>query len=511
MSMKLFKLKTFKNVKFLLFFIKKYSISGLRFFINNVNLIKLNKPQTTLIKLLNLSNNTIVSQKKNKVMGVNIDTGGKLRYFNFIKALRLRKKKKIEEERDDFKKEIKRRMKKYKNKKKKTYKNKKKLIKIRVFRNRNKLNFAFKFFKERRRKKVKKYKKKFRLVRYFVSKQLYLKKNIYINLFKKYKVRFYRNKVRFYRNKKRFLKKYIKNIYSKYSLGLRNKNKYYFKFKKCNTWKIRLLNSKSHNLVGFKKARKIKSGKKKLYKKSKRFYVNNYKINSNSIKANSFTLFLNIISKYPFFLKYNTYGIDTSLKKKIKSFNKHYINKKQNDYFMKFMVNYLEMNFGKKILINVRTKNIYNSYREDSKFSEANQVGVLAQESLTRVLQRKVNIFEYSKVIYTMMLNKDLDLFVNYVKKIFKKIPLWKHKQFFLATEGILKMMLFALKRSHGIVGYHFEVRGKIGRAGKVRKKKIMKKVGNSSKSNYFNKISFVDTTLNTVSGVLSFRFWLYH
>ena len=61
------------------------------------------------------------------------------------------------------------------------------------------------------------------------------------------------------------------------------------------------------------------------------------------------------------------------------------------------------------------------------------------------------------------------------------------------------------------IKGLKIKLKGKISAAGNSRKRSIIYRVGKTSNSELNLKVDFTESTINTFTGVMGFRVWLFY
>ena len=91
------------------------------------------------------------------------------------------------------------------------------------------------------------------------------------------------------------------------------------------------------------------------------------------------------------------------------------------------------------------------------------------------------------------------------------KIEFKKHRKFFKFIFQMFKSFLLVLYPVFKIQGFHFEFRGKISVDGNSRTRKMYAKIQRPSPSNYSYSTKYVYKTVNTFTGVLGLKIWIYY
>ena len=113
-------------------------------------------------------------------------------------------------------------------------------------------------------------------------------------------------------------------------------------------------------------------------------------------------------------------------------------------------------------------------------------------------------------ILYYTLLLKDVDIFTNFFKKTAENINLKLHKKLFLGLKKLIKDIFKPLFRLLSVGGIFFNIAGKIGASGSVKKKRYFFFFGKHSLTTKTLKFNSKKTFIWTPTGVLGFSFYVF-
>jgi len=230
---------------------------------------------------------------------------------------------------------------------------------------------------------------------------------------------------------------------------------------------------------------------------------NNYTLNTNSVTLFNFLLFKNpylfLFFNVLKFSNKNLYLTFIDLKSKFRN--------SYNTTSNLFLVYFLETILNKKIYMRFVIRDL-NKFKRIHK-TIVNIWG-LKLGRYDKILDYRFNVSKFVKVIFKAFLYKDLNLLWSLIDVGLKRLKFSKHKVFFRFLFFVISSFVKDVFTLLNITGLNMEIKGKIFRTGKVRKKKIVLRLNYNSKSKYYYKTKYLNKPNSTISGSLCMRFWLY-
>lgn len=338
---------------------------------------------------------------------------------------------------------------------------------------------------------------KLTIINFLIKNKIY-KKKLNINFFIK------KNKYKFF-SKIKFIKKISK------------KTKIYYNFKK----EFIKFNKYFKPKYYFRKNYKISKNTKILVEKNLK---NLYKKNYSNIPFNccppilllsSYKLFFNTILFYPFLISnYCNFLSNINFTNYISKFWLKKVVLRPDDHFYEMTEYYTKLGF---FLEKQTSKNIciyisINNFNEITPFFEV----LLSSwhwkiKHFYYIFKRQFDVRIILKLLFLIVKNKDIHLLAKIITIIMPKIEFKKHRKFFKFIFQMFKSFLLVLYPVFKIQGFHFEFRGKISVDGNSRTRKMYAKIQRPSPSNYSYSTKYVYKTVNTFTGVLGLKIWIYY
>jgi len=268
-------------------------------------------------------------------------------------------------------------------------------------------------------------------------------------------------------------------------------------------------------------------------------YTKNYKLNRflnskyatqqlkrpNVIKANIFTyyfnitsykLFFNLIILFPFLL-INYMSKNLTINKllfnntKFKLINPHDMGDDRIIYFSSMYVeigSFLECFTGK----NVNLLIYKNSFTDITNlFKLILNIWVFRIKHFYRTFKNKFDLSLVMKLLYLSIKNKDIHLLIKIIRLVTPRVEFKKQRKFFKFIIFMFRTYFSLLYPLYNIQGYQFEFRGKISVDGNARTRKMYAKILRPSPSNYTYSTRYVYKTINTYTGVMGVKIWIYY
>lgn len=241
---------------------------------------------------------------------------------------------------------------------------------------------------------------------------------------------------------------------------------------------------------------------------------NYYKINLfvNFINILSYKMFFNIIIFYPFlFINYlkNINNFLNIFNFKLKNLK----NKKYDDnlYFQsQFMEigSFLEFLTNKNVNVNILYNNFYDI---NNLFKLILNIWLYRIKHFYRTFNNSYDVALIIKLFYLSVKNKDIHLLMKIITDVTPLVEFKKQRRFFKFIIFMFRTYYSLIYNLYNIQGFQFEFRGKISVEGNPRTRKMYAKILRPSPSNYTYSTKYIYKTVNTHTGVMGIKIWLYY
>jgi hypothetical protein len=114
------------------------------------------------------------------------------------------------------------------------------------------------------------------------------------------------------------------------------------------------------------------------------------------------------------------------------------------------------------------------------------------------------------KILWITFIFKDSTFFVNWFGRNFSAQPLRNHKKFLRVLKLLLLRYYNFFFKNTGVLGFFFDVRGKLGVSGNAKKRHLSIFSGLYSSTNKSLKINLLQSTVKTSTGLLGVTFCLF-
>lgn len=98
---------------------------------------------------------------------------------------------------------------------------------------------------------------------------------------------------------------------------------------------------------------------------------------------------------------------------------------------------------------------------------------------------------------------KDTQLLIEVFQQHLRKAAITRHKSYFYKIRDFLTLWFFLCSKRNLVKGYSLYFKGKLGKKGSVRKRKIFFKVGSISFTNKNLKVAYRSYNMGTITGVV--------
>lgn len=122
---------------------------------------------------------------------------------------------------------------------------------------------------------------------------------------------------------------------------------------------------------------------------------------------------------------------------------------------------------------------------------------------------KRFPIAEFVEFFVFSSFKKDLTYFKNFFKSFVEETNARSHKKIFSAFDFMLKKFLYKTMSWTRTKGIKFEIAGKISVTGNAKKRRKIVKLGNYSLTNKQLKIDFLNSIINTPTGVLGYKIFI--
>ena len=120
-------------------------------------------------------------------------------------------------------------------------------------------------------------------------------------------------------------------------------------------------------------------------------------------------------------------------------------------------------------------------------------------------------INEFIDLVFMALKLKNFNHLVNYLNRLLKSLIIWEHKRFLVFFFGAFREQFLPMFPYFGITGLHLIIKGKVGVGGNSRKRSMSLRLGTTSRTHTFVNAHSLNTWLNTSTGALGFRVFLFY
>lgn len=221
--------------------------------------------------------------------------------------------------------------------------------------------------------------------------------------------------------------------------------------------------------------------------------------NKNFLNFNNLTT----IKSKSIFIKNSNIDFFSLLKKKK---NNHF-NSLIYTYTYIFLVKFLEYFLNKKIYLSFKKINFLLFKFKKNKFLIFLKKKFYRDMMFTR---DKNFLKEMIEIIWITFFLKDSNFFMNWFTQKFQSISLRNHKKFLRVLKLLLVRYYNFFFRNTNVLGFFFDIRGKVGVAGNAKKRHVSIFSGLYSSTNKNLKINSVQSNVKTTTGLLGVTFCLF-
>lgn len=119
-------------------------------------------------------------------------------------------------------------------------------------------------------------------------------------------------------------------------------------------------------------------------------------------------------------------------------------------------------------------------------------------------------INEFIDLLFMALRLRNFNHLIAYINRLLKSLVLWDHKRFFVFFFSAFREQFLPFFPELGITGLQIIIRGKIGVGGNSRKRSMALRLGVTSRTHTFINTYTLNTWLNTTTGALGLRIFLY-
>ena len=197
-----------------------------------------------------------------------------------------------------------------------------------------------------------------------------------------------------------------------------------------------------------------------------------------------------------------------SIKRKLlKLFKFHRFSKNVVMWYYSMLIRFMEFCSGKKIYIkfNPFLEN-YLTFTDLARCS----VWIVRVRSFKRMLGPKIFLDESLKIVCLSLRYKDPTFLSNWLRGMLYRMSFWKYRLLFRYLKFLLRYLFYPYFNELGFKGLKLRLKGKISVAGNARTRTLRYAIGETSYSQFNHRVVSDFSTINTFTGVLGFRIWLF-
>jgi hypothetical protein len=176
-------------------------------------------------------------------------------------------------------------------------------------------------------------------------------------------------------------------------------------------------------------------------------------------------------------------------------------------WYYTMLVRFMESCSGKKVYIK------FNPFLENYlTFSDLARCSVWVGRvrSFQRILGPKIFLNESLKIVCLSLRYKDPTFLSNWMRGMLYRMSFWKYRLLFRYLKFLLRYLFYPYFSELGFKGLKLRLKGKISVAGNARTRTLRYAIGETSYSQFNHRVVSDFSTLNTFTGVLGFRIWLF-
>ncbi len=178
-------------------------------------------------------------------------------------------------------------------------------------------------------------------------------------------------------------------------------------------------------------------------------------------------------------------------------------------FYIWYFVNILEHKFKKRIFFKVTLLNEFFSFSEMKDLYLASSQRHWFYKFLVRGYY---NFRQTFKILVFVIFFRDTTLFMNWFTWVMRKIKYRSIKKFlFFLKSLLLNFLLPSLSKQSGVVGFHFDIRGKVGVAGDSKKRHFAIRWGSPSFTSKKYKFSLKQGLVPSYTGVMGVTVLITH
>ena len=193
--------------------------------------------------------------------------------------------------------------------------------------------------------------------------------------------------------------------------------------------------------------------------------------------------------------------------KVLKLFKFHKFSKNVVMWYYTMLIRFMEFCSGKKIYIK------FNPFLENYlTLSDAARCSVwsIRVRGFQKILGPKIFLDESLKIVCLSLRYKDPTFLSNWLRGMLNRMDFWKYRLLFRYLKFLLRYLFYPYFNELGFKGLKLRLKGKISVAGNARTRTLRYAIGETSYSQFNHRVVSDFSTINTFTGVLGFRIWLF-
>jgi hypothetical protein len=224
----------------------------------------------------------------------------------------------------------------------------------------------------------------------------------------------------------------------------------------------------------------------------------------NLVKSYQYLFFKkSLLSNYSFFFLLPSEVKNLIVKKRV--LIKDPINHKYLNYYF---TNFIGFFSNMKPLFIFNTNQLFGGEFVTECISHCSEVFLLFKK-LNKKFFKQFQLVQFMELLFFSFLKKDLNYFIKFFKFILENMFLKKHKKVFYAFDFILNKFFTKIFFFTKVRGFRFEIAGKISVTGNSKTRNKIVSFGAYSLTNKSLKISYLQDTVRTTTGVLGIKTYL--
>jgi nitrate reductase NapE component len=176
-------------------------------------------------------------------------------------------------------------------------------------------------------------------------------------------------------------------------------------------------------------------------------------------------------------------------------------------YFYRTLINFIEYHTGKRVFLKL------NPFLEGSlTFKDSCRCSIWYNKIniFQKILGHRIFVHESLRIFMAAVRFRDPTFLANWIRSMLYRMSFWKYRVLFRYIKYVFRALFLPYFDELDFKGVRLVVRGKISVAGNARARTLAFSVGNTSNSEFNNRVLSSFNTIDSFTGVMGFRLTFY-